>query len=523
MATAPGSANRMLILITAMIGGFLAVLDSTTVNIALPNIMTTYGVNVQQAKWVTTAAMLTAAATVPATGWLGRRLGYGPVFMLALTIYIAGATVCSISWSLESLVTARIFQSMGSGMIQPTGLTIITRTFPSSERGKAIGIWGIGQMVGSTMGPTAGGFLVEYFGWRSIFWINVPTGLMLILLASVTLPRDRDAQHLPFDWVGYLSFATFLIGFLLTVDNGDEEGWTSTIIFFGAGTTLVAIVLFISVEWDSPHPLMPLRLFRHWNFALAMILNNLRSLALHGATFLVPLFVQRVQGRDAMHTGLLLMPGSVAMVVMMPIAGALTDRIGGKWPTAFGFLLSAFSLFQYASLDPATGSWDIMVAQVWRGIGLALINAPVITIGLNAIPREDAGHGAWMLNLTQRYGGALTIGMLSLLLNRQTIIQGELMGRGAMITQDLPSSTGSRHWSSADARSGYDVVLAAKQLGFNRKEAKAAAAAVLRSRVRIAATAIAYQNLFLISATIAMIGIMLSLLIRTPRQRAAGA
>jgi len=507
MATTPSTVNRWFILGTVMVGSFLSSLDMTATNIAIPSIMTSFGANVQQVQWVRTSTMLTGAAAMPATGWLARRIGYGPLFMAALLLFILGSALSASSWNLQSLIFGRVVQAIGAGSIQPTSMAILTRTFPTGERGRAIGIWGFGHMMGPMLGPTTGGLMIEWFGWRSIYLINVPLGSLMVLVTSVTLPRDRDARDLPFDFRGYLAFATFIIVFLLTVDQGNKLGWGHTYIQLGVALAIASLLFFIALEWDSPHPVMPFRLFQYRDFVLALFLNLFRALGLWGASFLVPLFLQQVTGRTPMQTGLLMLPAAITVAVVMPFSGSLTDRFGGRVPATLGFVLSSWAMYQFTAIDFLTPTWVIVMAQVTRGLAQGFIVTPSTTTGMNAIPREDAGYGSWMLQLSQRYGGAFAIAMLSMFLHSRTTVHMDRLGDSRLMEAG-PDPT---------------LVAQATHLGYSRMDADSAALAMARRQVRSAASTFAYQNIFYGLSLIALLGIIPAMMIARKRPRTFGA
>lgn len=472
--------NPNAVLVVVMIGTFLSVLDTTILNVALPYIVTSFGSNVEEVKWVTTGFMIAAAVSMPLSGWLGQRFGYGIVYVVALCFFTIGAAMSAMSWTLDTLIFARIVQGLGAGVVQPSSIAILTRTFPPHIRGRAFGIWTVGMMTAPSLGPTMGGLMIEMFNWRSIFTISIAVGGLAVVLATVILSRERDEAPTPFDWRGYSSLASFLISSFLVVSYGQQEGWTSGVIILGMAFATVAITLFVVVEWDAPHPIVPLRLFRIPDFTLSLFLTVYRSLGLFGGVFLLPIFLHQVQGRDSIVIGLMMMPGSIMMAVTSPISGVLTDRFGGKWLTVLGMISMAYFLYLYSSIDFLTNTWWILFPQLFQGMGIALVMTPLITLGMNAVDQKDTGHASWMLNLCQRGGGAYSISILGTLLHRQTIIQKDYLG-GSAIAQSTPPAA---------------VIRQGMSLGLSAQEAGGAAKAALGRYLGQAAASMAFKNLF---------------------------
>jgi len=479
-----GRVERWLVLAVVITGTFLAVLDMTIVNVALPNIMTSFGVNVKEVQWISTGFFISTAVGMPLTGWLGRRFGLGRLFELELAVFTLGSLLCAVAWSLDMLIFARVVQALGAGAIMPTSIAIITDTFPPGARGRALGVWGIGFMVGPAIGPTLGGYLTDWFSWRAIFTINLPVAIVAFLFALVALRPGRAEPGHPFDWKGYVALAVFLVAGLLTLEQGQEQGWTSGIILLGAGLTAAAFLLFLALVWEAPQAVLPLRLFAAQDFSLSVLLGFLRSAAMFGPFFLLPLFLQNVQGRDTIDTGLLMIPTAVSVAVSMPIAGALTDRFGPRWPTVAGFVIAAYAQYLFAQVDPLVGRWAVIYPQLWRGLGVALIMTPINVAAMNSVPRADAGVASWMVNLTQSVGGAATIAVLSTLLHRHTILQLDLLGTAAALHAAPPAR----------------VVQHALAVGFTPLESGPAASAVLLQQAAQSATTLAFQQVFLLLA-----------------------
>ncbi len=489
--------NPKAVLVVVMVGTFLSVLDTTILTVALPYIVVSFGSNVEEVKWVTSGFMIAAAVSMPLSGWLGRRFGYGNLYIAALCVFTAGAVMSVFSWTLDTLIFSRIVQGLGAGIVQPASIAILTRAFPPHLRGRAFGIWTIGMMTAPSLGPTTGGIMIEYFAWRSIFTVSIVVGTLAVLLAVTVLSRVRDEEPQPFDWKGYSALAAFLVSSFLVVTYGQEEGWDSGIILLGFAFSVMSLVLFIVVEWDAEHPIVPLRLFRIPDFTLALFLTMYRSLGLFGGVFLLPIFLHQVQGRDSIEIGLMLMPGSIIMACTSPFAGWLTDRYGGKWPTLIGIVFMAYFLYLYESVDFLSERWLILYPQLFQGMGIALVMTPLITIGMNAVSNEDTGHASWMLNICQRGGGAFAISILGTLLHRQTIIQKDYLGRSPIARQALPE----------------ELIRQGMSLGFSSLEAEPAARAAFGRYLGRAAVSQAFKNLFIMCAIFTITAVVPALLL----------
>ena len=279
---------------------------------------------------------------------------------------------------------------------------------------------------------------------------------------------------------------------MVTLSVGQQEQWSSQTVQLGAAIALVSFVLFLLAEWGAEDPIVPLRLFRIPDFSLAMLLTLYKSLARVGAGFLLPIFLQRVQGRGSIQIGLLLTLGPVINTVLNPVVGYLTDRIGSRWLTVLGTLCLIYYLFDYSSIDGLSDVAFILYPQIFRGVGISLIDTPVMTAGVNSVFREDTGNASWMLNLSQRVGGAVAVTVISSLLHRQKMIEQELVG-GSASTSRFPSLALARR---------------AMHSGFSPYAAKAASQAILVGELGKAATTLAYQHMYLLCG----IGMLSSLL-----------
>jgi DHA2 family multidrug resistance protein len=264
---------RWWVLINVMIGTFMAVLDSTIVNVALPKIMGVFGVSLDGVEWVVTAYMLVFAVMLPTSGWVADHLGYKRTYLLALSLFTLGSLLCSLSWDLNSLIAFRVIQGAGAGFLMPVGMAIVTREFPVEQRGLALGFWAIAAAASVSLGPMIGGYLVDHFAWHTIFDVNIPVGIVGVA-ATVIIQREYRSERIrSFDIVGFVSVAVFLSALLLALTNGtaawNTGGWSSTYILTSFALAAVALVVFLVTEFTVKHPLIDLSLFKGRNFSLA--------------------------------------------------------------------------------------------------------------------------------------------------------------------------------------------------------------------------------------------------------------
>ena len=410
----PGPAYRWGVLGIIMLGTFMAILDSSIVNVALPHMMSSFGVDRDKIEWVATGFMLASAVIMPIVGWLTTRINYKAIYLGCLLIFTLASAACAMAWSFESLVAARILQAIGGGGIQAIGMAIVAELFEPSERGRALGIWGTGIMIGPALGPTLGGYLTDAFSWRAIFSVNLPLGVLTLLAGMLIMrPFHAHGSKRPFDFLGYSFLAMALIAGLTALSNGQEKGWNSTYIHICEVFTIIGAVMFIAIELDVEHPLLDLKLFLIRNYSLSILLAVFRAVGLFGSVFLLPIFLQNLMGYTVVHAGLWMMPGAVAVGLTMPVAGRLADRYNPRMLTAIGCTLVGISLLVFGWLDPLSSGYMLVLPQLVRGVGLALMMAPLLAAALNSVPHHELPMATSFLNVAQNVGGSLGIALLN--------------------------------------------------------------------------------------------------------------
>jgi len=412
---------RWYVLIVVMIGTFMAALDASIVNVSVPAIMSSFGARVDEIEWVITAYMLAYATLMPLTAWLRERMGPKTLFLSSLAVFTIGSLLCGLAPSLPILIGARVLQAFGGGAITPTGMAMVSEVFEPEERGKALGYWGLGVVVGPAIGPTIGGYLTAALGWRSIFLVNLPVGIIAILLGLRHLRPGTKAPagSAPFDFAGFASLTVGIVSFLLGVSKGEDLGWTSPFVLGCMVLTVFGFALFFFVERNVRRGIIDLTLFGSRDFSAAMLVTFFRSVVLLGSTFLLPLFLQGPMGLGEIETGLILLPGAVVLGAMMPLSGNLYDRVGPRRPAVVGLLLLAYFLFMYRHLAADWSVWQIIVPTLVRGVGVALLVTPVLATAMNAVSTENAGMASAMLTIAQQIAGATGIALLSAVLHNR--------------------------------------------------------------------------------------------------------
>jgi DHA2 family multidrug resistance protein len=342
-ARAGGLSYMWQALIVISMGMFMVVLDTTIVNIALPRITTVFGASVDQAQLVLTGYMLALAVVMPTTAYLSQRVGTKRLYLFTLVMFTLGSLLCGLAWSLPTLILARVLQGLGGGMIQPLGGAMLFRITPPERRGAVMGMFALPVMVAPILGPTLGGYLVEYVDWRWVFFLNLPVGALALFLGSLLLRETPTRAGVPFDLFGFALAATFSSAALLAMNDAPDVGWSDPGVVVKLWVAAASLVVFIWWELRTPEPLLNLRLFALPAFSVGAVVNFVTTFGLFGAIFLLPLFLQNVRGLGAMETGLLLFPQALASGVTVVLSGRLYDRFGARPLVILGLLVLATS------------------------------------------------------------------------------------------------------------------------------------------------------------------------------------
>lgn len=412
-----GSEKAFWSIITAVFfGNFLAVMNTSTVNIAVPAIMGEFSTELPTAQWTVTGFMLAAGAAAPSAGWFGTRFGYKRLYIAALSGFFLFSVICVLSSSIEMLIISRMIQGIFSGIMMPVTMTLIYQTIDKSRQAYGISLWSLSSALAPAVGPVLAGFLIDIFDWRALFYFNLPVTAGAIAAAVKFLPDTDKGGKTPFDFWGVVFSFGGSILLLTAFAEAGTWGWTDvkTLSLIGAGTFL--LFLFIKRELMIEFPLLNFSVFQHRRFAYGIILNAVLSIALYAGAFLVPIFLQTSLKLGALQTGLIMMPGAFVMAFFTPITGRLYNRTGPLPLIMAGLIVMGIGTFMMGELTIKTTAIYVIVWTSIRYLGIALCNMPIINVGMSAVPLDVAGYAAALNNWTRQCIASLSIALFSGLL-----------------------------------------------------------------------------------------------------------
>jgi EmrB/QacA subfamily drug resistance transporter len=394
-------------------GLFMIMLDNTVVFVALSAIQSDLDISTSELEWVVNGYALTFAVLMLTGGKLADLFGRRRIFIVGLAIFTASSLACGLATGASMLIGARVIQGVGSAMMNPATLSIITATFPPKQRGTAIGIWvGVSAMA-LAIGPLVGGILTEQINWSWIFFINVPVGILGIIVARLVINESRDeSEEQRLDLPGLLSSAVGLFALTYGLIEANNYGWTSSRILASFAVAVAALVLFVVLEHRQRVPMLDLSLFRNATFAGANTVMLLVALAMFGVFFFNSLFLQRILHYSAIETGATFLPMTVLIVLIAPVAGKFSDRVGSRWLMGAGLIFLSASLLSFSTLGVGSTFWDVLPGLILGGIGMSLAMTPTTAAAMGSVPVDKAGVGSAVLNSMRQVGGSLGIAVM---------------------------------------------------------------------------------------------------------------
>jgi DHA2 family multidrug resistance protein len=428
--SAAGDRNPWLVAVVVSIATFMVVLDTAIANVSLRYIAGSLAASVDESTWVVSTYLIANAVILPASGWLSNVLGRKRFYMICVALFTASSLLCGLAPNLSFLIVCRILQGLGGGGMPTSEQAILADTFPPEKRGQAFALYGIAVIVAPTVGPTIGGWITDNFSWHWIFFINVPIGIASLALVHwlVDEPevlererRERLAGGLKVDWVGFVLIAMTLGCLEVVLDRGQIDDWfkSDTIIAFSA-IAAVSFIAFIPWELKQDEPIVELRLLFHRQFGMAFGVMLMVGAILFGSNQIMPQLLQTVFPYTAMLSGLAMMPGGIAMLVIMPIAGQVTGRFQPKYLMVLGLAGIALSMWYSTSLTPDASFDYFGWVRVYQMIGLPFLFIPINTVAYDGLPQEKTNQASALMNVARNLGGSIGISLANVVLTQRT-------------------------------------------------------------------------------------------------------
>jgi MFS transporter, DHA2 family, multidrug resistance protein len=418
--------NPWIIAITVTLATFMEVLDTSIANVALPHIAGSLSAGQDESTWVLTSYLVSNAIVLPLSGWLSSIIGRKNFYMGCVALFTISSFMCGLAPNLATLIICRILQGAGGGGLQPSEQAILADTFPPAKRGMAFAVYGIAVVTAPAIGPTLGGWITDNFSWRWIFFINIPVGIISILLTSRLVQdppyfRRRKLAETHIDYVG-LSFVALGLGALqIVLDKGQRDDWFESDFIRTLALIATAAIIFVIIwEWRNKDPIIDLHLFRDRTFAISNLLMFMLGFALLGSTLLLPLFMQTMLGYTAQRSGLALMPGGFTIMLLLPLVGFLLSRYTPRWLLLFGLIVLSCSLFYMTNFDLDIDFGTVARARVFQAIGMAFLFVPINTAAYAFLPREKNNAASGLMNLARNMGGSVGISVVTTMLDRRS-------------------------------------------------------------------------------------------------------
>jgi EmrB/QacA subfamily drug resistance transporter len=414
-----GPHRKWLTLAAVAFGLFMIMLDNTVVNVALPSIQADLDAKLSELEWVVAGYALTFAALMLIGGKVADAYGRRRIFVIGIVVFTLASLWCGLADSGEMLIAARVVQGAGAALMNPATLSIIAATFPPSQRGAAIGIWAGVSALALAIGPLVGGLLTEHLSWHWIFFVNVPVGIAGIAASYLLIDESRDETHERLDVPGLVTSGVGLFALTYGLIEANSYGWGSSRILGAFAVAVVGLVAFVLLERHQRAPMLPLELFRNRTYTGANAVILLVALAMFGVFFFVSLYMQNVLGFSAVETGAAFLPMTILIIVVAPIAGRTTDRVGSRALMTVGMLLIAVQLAYFSQQGADASFLNLLPGLLIGGAGMAMTMTPGAAAATRAVPVDKAGVGAAVLNAFRQVGGSLGIALMGAIMAHQ--------------------------------------------------------------------------------------------------------
>ncbi|HOO44664.1 MAG TPA: DHA2 family efflux MFS transporter permease subunit [Deltaproteobacteria bacterium] len=406
------AANKWIIALSVMLPTLMVIVDTSVVNVSLDHIRGSLSAGIDEATWSISAYLSANAVIIPMSGWLSRLMGRKRYLIITIGLFTLSSLLCGMAWNIQSLVFFRILQGLAGGGLQPASQAILLESFPPYQHGMAMAIFGVGMMFGPIMGPVMGGWITDNWSWHWIFFVNVPIGIvsLFMVMVFITDPHYLKRIKMKIDYLG-LVFLGLGIGCLqMVLDRGRGKDWfSSEFIVWMSVIAVCALIFFVLVEKYAEHAIVELKAFRDISFSLGNVIIFFIMFNLFGSIVLLPIYLQKLMGYTALQSGIVLAPGGIASLFMLPVIGALVNRINPKLLTSIGVLITGYSAYMMSLFSQQADFMTVLWPRVVMGLGLGMTMVPHMTLTLSHIPKQEMGNASSIFNLLRNLGGSFGV------------------------------------------------------------------------------------------------------------------
>ncbi|WP_242213651.1 DHA2 family efflux MFS transporter permease subunit [Bacillus cereus group sp. BfR-BA-01383] len=428
--------NVKAVVTVLILGMFISILNQTIINVALPPLMNEFNVSTSTAQWLITGFMLVNGILVPISAFLVSRFTYRKLFVAAMLFFTVGSIICATSGNFTMMMTGRIIQAVGAGILMPVGMNIFMTLFPPHKRGAAMGLLGVAMILAPAIGPTITGWVIENYSWNLMFYGMFVVGLIITFLSLKFFTLAQPVSKTKLDVFGVISSSIGLGSLLYGFSEAGNNGWTSAEVIITLIIGVIGLAVFIWRELTTDNKMLDLQVFKYPTFTFTLVINAIVTMALFGGMLLLPVYLQNIRGFTPMESGLLLLPGSLIMGIMGPVAGKLFDKYGIRPLAIVGLAITTFATYKFTTLSMDTPYIVIMTDYIIRSIGMSFIMMPIMTAGMNALPMKLISHGTATQNTSRQVAGSIGTAILITLMTQQTT--AHVADYGNMLTTSNP-------------------------------------------------------------------------------------
>jgi len=500
---------KWMVCLTVLVGAIMSALDTSIINVALPYMRGNLGASVEEITWVASGYILSSVIIMPVIAFLSARFGRRPFYLFSVFLFTASSMLCGLAWDLPSLITFRVIQGIGGGVLLPISQAILRETFSEKEQGLAMGIYGMAVVIGPAIGPALGGWLTDNFSWPWIFYINVPIGIINFWMATkyIQEPAYLVRETGKVDWLGLILMTISFVTMQIVFENGQDKGWfDSSQIVCCTVIAVVSMALFIWRELTVEKPVVDLSLFTDRNFICGTLVGAVFGLCLYSTLFLQPLFLQQL-GYSANQTGMILMPRSLIMALAMPLAGRLYNSWGARNIILLGLGITVCSYWQFAHLALNVSGSDLIMPQLLQGMGFGMMFVALSTVVLSTVDKPKMTSAVGLFNVTRQIMGSVGIAIAASLLSN-----GDTLYRSILVAHVTSYNPMSRHWIAGVAK-------VFQHHGMNAMSSQKAAVISLSNEIDRQAQMLSFNHIFILMAVIFILSIPLMMTIKNQRTK----